>query len=107
LRIGAKMRLSIDESIGDHDKLLLILSEHSVNSAWVEQEVETALELERKRDKIILFPIRLDDSVMKIAAGWPAYIRRTRHIGDFSRWQDDDAYQQAFERLLRDLKSEE
>jgi hypothetical protein len=34
-------------------------------------------------------------------------IRRTRHIGDFSRWKDHDAYQQAFERLLRDLKAKE
>lgn len=35
-----------------------------------------------------------------------AEIRRTRQIGDFSRWKDHDAYQQAFERLLRDLKAE-
>lgn len=37
---------------------------------------------------------------------WTVDIRRTRHIGDFSRWKDHDAYQQAFERLLRDLKAE-
>jgi hypothetical protein len=35
-----------------------------------------------------------------------ADIRRTRHIGNFSRWKDHHAYQQAFERLLRDLKAE-
>jgi hypothetical protein len=35
-----------------------------------------------------------------------APIRRTRYIGDFTRWKDNDAYQKAFERLLRDLKSE-
>jgi hypothetical protein len=28
-------------------------------------------------------------------------------IGDFSRRKDHDAYQQAFEHLLRDLKAEE
>ena len=27
-----------------------------------------------------------------------------RHIGDFTRWQEHDAYQEALERLLRDLK---
>ena len=40
---------------------------------------------------------------MEINQAWAADIRRTRHIGDFSRWKDHDAYQQAFERLLRDL----
>jgi len=28
------------------------------------------------------------------------------HIGDFTRWKHHDDYQQAFERLLRDLKAE-
>jgi hypothetical protein len=37
---------------------------------------------------------------------WAADIRRTRHIGDFSRWKDHNAYQQAFKHLLRDLEAE-
>jgi hypothetical protein len=45
------------------DKLLLILSEHSIKSDWVEDEVTRAFEEERKRDQIVLFPIRLDDAV--------------------------------------------
>jgi hypothetical protein len=28
-----------------------------------------------------------------------------RHIGDFRRWKDHDAYQKSFARLLRDLKA--
>jgi hypothetical protein len=44
---------------------------------------------------------------METDQAWAADILRTRHIGDFSRWKDHDAYQQAFERLLRDLKAEE
>jgi hypothetical protein len=30
----------------------------------------------------------------------------THTIGDFTAWKDHDAYQQAFTRLLRDLKAE-
>jgi hypothetical protein len=30
----------------------------------------------------------------------------TRHIGDFTRWKDHDAYQKALDRLLRDLRVE-
>jgi hypothetical protein len=107
LKIGDKFRMRIDEAIRIHDKLLLVLSENSVKSAWVEKEVETAFEKERRQDnKPVLFPIRLDDAVMQTDQAWAADIRRTRHIGDFVRWKEHDAYQQAFRRLLRDLNAE-
>jgi hypothetical protein len=69
LKIGEKIRHGIDEAIKMHDKLLLVLSRHSVASDWVEQEVETALALERKEKRTVLFPIRLDDSVIKVETG--------------------------------------
>jgi hypothetical protein len=106
MKIGDKIRPAIDQSIRIHDKLLLILSENSLNSFWVESEVEKAFEEERQRKQTVLFPIRLDDAVMKTNQAWATEIRRTRHIGDFCRWKDHDAYQHAFERLLRDLKAE-
>jgi len=107
LKIGAKIRPTIDETIRLHDKLLLVLSEHSVASQWVEQEVETALARERKQDETMLFPIRLDNAVMEMEGGWPALIKNTRNIGNFSQWKEHDAYQKGFNRLLRDLKAEE
>ena len=67
--------------------------------------VETAFEKEEKENRLVLFPIRLDDTVMQIDVGWAADIRRQRHIGDFTQWKTHDAYQQAFVRLLRDLTS--
>ncbi len=107
LKIGDKFRMKIDECIRLYDKLLLVLSDYSVGSDWVEKEVETALEKERQQKRTMLFPIRLDDSVMKIEAGWPADVRRTRHIGDFNNWKDHDQYQKAFNRLIRDLKADD
>jgi hypothetical protein len=106
MKIGDKIRPTIDQSIRVHDKLLLILSESSLNSVWVESEVEKVFEEERKRGQTVLFPIRLDGTVMETDQAWAAEIRRTRHIGDFCRWKEHDVYQQAFERLLRDLKTE-
>jgi hypothetical protein len=35
-----------------------------------------------------------------------ADIKHTRHIGDFTRWKDHDAYQKALDRLLRDRRVE-
>ena len=49
LKIGDRFRTRIEESIRTYDKLLLVFSETSVNSPWVESEVESALERERKR----------------------------------------------------------
>jgi hypothetical protein len=107
LPIGARIRSAIDASIRLHDKLLLILSETSVGSQWVEQEVETALAREREQEgKVVLFPVRIDDTVMEIKSGWPALLKNTRNVGDFTNWKDHDSYQRAFDRLLRDLKAE-
>lgn len=106
LKIGDKIRTRIDESIRLYDKLLLVLSEHSVASQWVEHEVETALGKEMEGKPNVLFPIRLDEAVMQSRTGWASHIRLTRHIGDFINWKDHDEYKKAFDRLLRDLKAE-
>jgi uncharacterized protein YjbI with pentapeptide repeats len=105
LPIGAKIRPAIDSSIQVYDKLLLVLSEHSVNSQWVEQEVETALRREREENATVLFPVRLDDAAFSVKAGWPALITNTRNIGDFRKWKEHDMFQATFGRLLRDLKA--
>ncbi len=104
LKIGDKIRSQIDEAIHLQDKLLLLLSEHSIESDWVEMEVESAIEKERSQQRGVLFPVRLDESVMQTTRPWVATLRRTRHIGDFSQWADPQAYQIAFDRLLRDMK---
>ncbi len=107
MKIGDKIRDRIDKSVRSHDKLLLVLSEHSLNSNWVEDEVESAYEQEQSRGTTVLFPIRLDDAVMVTDKAWAAKLRRSRHIGDFTSWKDLDFYQNAFDRLLRDLKAED
>jgi uncharacterized protein YjbI with pentapeptide repeats len=106
MKIGDKFRQRIDESIRLYDKLLVLLSVDSVRSQWVESEVESAFEIERRRSTPVLFPIRLDDGVMTSEAAWASEIRRTRHIGDFQDWKNQDGYARAFDRLRRDLRQE-
>jgi uncharacterized protein YjbI with pentapeptide repeats len=103
LRIGDKFLDKIDAAIRLRDKVLLILSEHSIKSDWVEAEVMTAFEEERKREQTVLFPIRLDNAVMDTNKAWASMLRTQRHIGDFRRWKDHDGYKGSFERVLRDL----
>jgi uncharacterized protein YjbI with pentapeptide repeats len=106
LKIGDIFRTRIDHVIRVYDKLLLVLSNNSVSSQWLEKEVETAMEREREQAKTMLFPVRLDDAVNEIKTGWPADVRRTRHIGDFTNWKDRESYEKALDRLFRDLKAE-
>jgi hypothetical protein len=103
LPIGGKILDEIDAAIRLRDKVLLILSEHSIGSDWVEDEVKTAYEEERRRKQTMLFPVRLDDAVMETEEAWAAKLRADRNIGDFWQWKDHDRYREVFERALRDL----
>src|SRR5215469_7417849 len=110
---GRKLHEQLDEAIRVHDKLLLILSEHSMSSNWVKTEVANAREREERERKQMLFPITLApfDEVKQ----WKLFdadtgidsAREIREyfIPDFSNWKDHGSYQSAFQRLMRDLKS--
>ena len=74
-------------------------------SNWVAYEVERALNKEPQGKANVLFPIRVDDSVMGSKANWADDIKSTRHIGDFTNWKNYDDYRKAFDRLLRALKT--
>jgi len=81
--------------------VLLILSEHSAGKDRAEADMKTAIELEHKKNRIILFPITLDTAVNR-----QIYedIRQNRHVSDFSLWKNSDAYQAAFKQLLRTVR---
>ena len=111
IQAGKKVHRQIMDAIDTHDKLLLILSEHSMGSNWVEMEIRNARKRERQEGCQVLFPVRLvryetlqdwalfdADEGRDLAAEVREYF-----IPDFSAWPDPDAYQQAFQRLLRDL----
>ena len=112
---GRKLHEQIPEAIRLYDKLLLLLSENSMNSEWVKTEIYHARQDEIRNKKRKLFPIGLVPFT-KIRE-WEAFdadvgkdmAREVREyfIPDFSNWKDYDSYQRAFDRLLRDLKADE
>jgi TIR domain len=101
--VGAKIWDAIDEEIKLRDKLLLILSRNAIDSNWVEDEVQKAFAEERERKQPVLFPIRIDDTVMETPEPWARKLRDQRSIGDFRYWKDHDAYKDSFERVVRAL----
>ncbi|MFA6147974.1 MAG: toll/interleukin-1 receptor domain-containing protein [bacterium] len=106
LRTGAKILDSIYEAIRRHEKLLLIISENSIASTWVEDEVLRAISEERDRGDTVIFPIRIDDGVNRSRKSWAVKIRDNRHITDFNNWRDRNSYRVSLNRLLTDLKKE-
>lgn len=105
MRMGAKIHDALDEAIRNAGKVLLILSESSLASGWVESEYARTFEEEQRRGESLLFPIRLDQTPLSVEKSWGATIRRSRYIGDFSGWRDTVSYQNSFDRLLVSLES--
>ena len=64
LRIGDCFQERIEDSIRLYDKVMIVLSEASVQSRWVEREVNAAFEREERDKRLVLFPIRIDDAVI-------------------------------------------
>jgi hypothetical protein len=109
---GRKLHEQIDQAIRMHERLLLILSSHSMKSGWVKTEIAKARQREIQEKRQVLFPLRLVS--FETIRAWECFdadtgkdsAREIREyfIPDFSNWKNYDAYQEAFQRLLRDLK---
>jgi hypothetical protein len=112
---GQKLYEQIERAIQLHDRLLLVLSESSMQSEWVMNEVQRARETEVREGRRKLFPISIVE-FEKVKA-WRRFDAdtgkdlakevREYFIPDFSNWKEHDAFEKAFERLLRDLRAEE
>jgi hypothetical protein len=100
---GAPIEREIRRGLSRQDKLLLVLSQSSARSRWVESELRLALSLERERGSEVIFPLRLDDSVFSSPSPLLANLAKTRHISDFEGWQDEDEYHRRLRHLVRDL----
>ena len=105
----------IDQAIRLHDKLLLVLSEDSMKSDWVNTEIYKARKKEKQTGKKVLFPISIMPH-QKIV-DWECFDADTGmdmardirkfYIPDFSDWKDHDSFQAEFERLVRDFQGTE
>jgi hypothetical protein len=114
LKGGKKLHEQLFEAIRIHDLLLIVLSEHSIQSEWVMTEICKARETEKKKKRRKLFPIRLCD--MDTLQKWECFDAdtgkdlaaevREYFIPDFSNWKNHHAFEAAFARLRKDLEAE-
>lgn len=112
---GEKLHEQIEQAIQIHDRLLIVLSENSLQSEWVMTEIRKAREVELREKRRKLFPIRLVD--FERIQGWKCFDVNSGKdlaievqeyfIPDFSDWKNHDAFESSFAKLLRDLKAQE
>jgi hypothetical protein len=110
---GDKIYNQIDRAIQIHDRLLLVLSESSMQSKWVELEIRRARKVELREERRKLFPIRLVGyealqewiCIDSTTGEDLAEEVRSYFIPDFSNWKGHDDFERAFARLLADLKA--
>ncbi|MFZ1221481.1 MAG: toll/interleukin-1 receptor domain-containing protein [Chthoniobacterales bacterium] len=111
---GKKLDEQIETAIRVYDKLLIVLSEASLRSEWVMDELRKGFKAERDTGKRKLFPVRL--ASYETLQGWEcrdsvsgkdlAEEVRQYFIPDFSNWKDHDSFEAAFDRLLKDLRAD-
>ena len=106
LKMGDAIRQQVDQLIRVQDKLLVVLSKFSVESPWIQKEVEAAIEQERNCKRKVLFPVRLDNGLMDAEKDWLEGLQKTHHIYDFTAWQQWEAYYMEFSQLVEDLKTD-
>jgi hypothetical protein len=112
---GKKLHEQVETAIRVYDKLLIVLSEASLQSEWVMDELRKGFKAERDTGKRKLFPVRLVN--YETLERWEcrdslsgkdlAEEVRQYFIPDFSNWKDHDKFEVAFARLLKDLRANE
>ncbi len=107
LKPGIKIHEEIDKAIRLFDKLLIVLSDSSMQSDWVKTEIRKAHKKELRDGTQILFPISIVD-FSKIKE-WELFDSDTGKdlavelreylIPDFSNWNDCSSFDESFKEL--------
>jgi hypothetical protein len=113
---GKPISEELERAIDSREKFLLCASKNSLTSDWVEDEIETALAIERalrkERGKPVLklIPLNLDGYMFtpQWDLGVLANEIRGRFAADFGGWETDDAkFNNQVNRVIKALRADE
>jgi hypothetical protein len=112
IRGGRRIEDQLSAAITEHSKLVLVLSESSMQSNWVATELLMALDLERQTGSQKLYPIRVVP--FDTVRDWRLFdsdhgkdlakVVREYYIPDFTEWRNGVQFGIAANRLLQDLQ---
>lgn len=87
------------------DHLLLVVSSHALQGGWPPRHVQQAEAFESRREKRVLFPLQLDETLLHTPEAWASSLRHLRKVSDFRGWTQPERYQETLGRLYRELTS--
>jgi uncharacterized protein YjbI with pentapeptide repeats len=112
LKGGRKLHQQINEAIHLHEKFIIVLSEDSIKSNWVEHELRKGFKRELKEKQQILFPISLIQ--YEKLKSWELFDNslgvdlaekiREYYIPLFINWADNVDYNRVFKKFIDELK---
>lgn len=74
ISFGGNYTTAILHGIHESDVYLIFLSENSIQSRWVDAEIDFALREKIERKKLVIIPVRLDDSEIPVALSNMNYV---------------------------------
>lgn len=85
IKVGQNILKRIEEGIQDSVGVVYIISENSVKSRWVEEEISLAQQRSLEDKRFVIYPILLDDVEL------PLSIRKLKYL-DFKNWKIEEKY---------------
>ena len=102
--VAGPLEAQVDRAIRQNPTVLIVFSENSISSDWVQHEVRKAREFTKELGRHVLCPITLDNSWKN--SPWPERLMeqvQEYNILDFSKWQDDKIFEKQFRKLIEGL----
>jgi hypothetical protein len=102
---AGRMDKVIELGMSSTPAVLLLLSEHSVTSDWVEFEVDKAVQLSKKLGRDVLCPVALDRAWLesdRFSGNLRTQIKKY-NVLDFSQWPDEQMFSTQFRKLVDGL----
>lgn len=93
INVGDSINKAINQGLAESDYFVIAMSDNSVNSEWVERELNSALIDEIEEKKVKVLPIKLSD------CDFPPLIKDKKYA-DFTKY-----YKQGLEELLKAIKN--
>jgi len=110
---GRKLGEEVFKAISAFDKLLVVLSEDSIESEWVKSELRRARNREIRERRRILFPV--STAPFSVVRKWECFDADTGKdlavelreylILDFSEWRTREAFEKQLQKLLLGLQA--